>query len=242
MVVAGVLLVSVYASNASRFRAISAPRAADISFGGHHWAVKSSSSLVGPGPNLFARSNTSVDASGNLHLRIDASPTGTWRSAELVNTRSLGYGTYRFAVAADAAVLDANAVLGLFTWSDEPAFNHREIDIELARWGNATDPTTAQFVVQPFTKNGNVHRFIAPTVGPTVFEFVWAIDKITYRVRRGTTVVTSWNYTGGDIPTPGGEHAHLNLWLVDGQAPLDGQPIEVVLTDFDFCTPADVCG
>lgn len=240
--VAGVLLVSIYASNATRLRAMAASRAPTISFSGHHWLVKSSATAVGPGPNLFTAANTAVDAAGNLHLRIDTSATGQWRSAEVINTKSLGYGTYRWTVVSEASRLDPNVVLGLFTWSDLPAFNHREIDIEWARWGNAADPANAQFVVQPFGTNGNLRRFTAPTGGPTVFEFNWAIDKVTYRVRQGAAVVNSWKYTGSDIPVPGGERTHMNLWLVDGKRPADGKPVDIVLSDFDFCTPSGVCG
>lgn len=241
VVVVGVLLVSIYASNATRLRAMATVRTPTLSFSGHRWTVKSSSAPMGPGPNLFSGANTSVDASGNLHLHIDKAATDQWRSAELVNTRSLGYGTYRWTVVSDPTALDPNVVLGLFTWSDLAAFNHREIDIEWARWGNAADPTNAQFVVQPFGTNGNLHRFVAPAGGPTVFEFTWSIDRVSYRLRRGTTVIDSWNYSGADIPMPGGERAHMNLWLLDGKGPTDAKPAEIVLSDFDFCTPAGMC-
>ena len=35
-----------------------------VSFSGYQWTVKSYSRKIGPGPNLFAASNVSVDAAG----------------------------------------------------------------------------------------------------------------------------------------------------------------------------------
>ncbi|MDQ4089270.1 MAG: hypothetical protein M3163_03045 [Actinomycetota bacterium] len=48
--------------------------------------------------------------------------------------------------------LDPNVVLGLFSWSDDPAYNYREIDIEVARWGDVAGDTNAQYVVQPWDR------------------------------------------------------------------------------------------
>src|SRR5437773_1501268 len=82
-----------------------------------------------------------------LHLKITHSG-GTWQCAEINSERTLGYGKYIFQLDSPPD-FDPNVVLGLFTWSDNNAFNNREIDIEIARWGDASDLTNAQFVVQP---------------------------------------------------------------------------------------------
>ena len=114
-----------------------------ISWSGRTWQVKSSQSKVGPGPNYFsaAPENVWVDASSRLHLRLTYR-NGRWNCAELIGTQTLGYGTYVFEIASAVANLDANVVLGLFTWSDKAPAAHREVDIEFARWGNASDPRT----------------------------------------------------------------------------------------------------
>ena len=44
--------------------------ASTVSFAGRTWTVKTSTSAVGPGPNLFNAANVSVDNSGYLHLKI----------------------------------------------------------------------------------------------------------------------------------------------------------------------------
>ena len=60
-----------------------------ISFSGYDWWVKTSSGLVGPGPNYFSDSTNNVwlDAQGRLHLRI-TNRSNQWQCAELV-TRAL---------------------------------------------------------------------------------------------------------------------------------------------------------
>ena len=36
------------------------------------------------------------------------------------------------------------------------------------------------------------------------------------------------------IPKPGGQNARLNLWLFNGAAPSNGQPVEVIVSGFAF--------
>jgi hypothetical protein len=202
-----------------------------LAFDGYQWLVKSSARRIGPGPNLFATSNAWVDGAG-LHLRI-AKVNGKWNAAEVINQASLGRGTYSWTVTGDLAVLDRNAVLGLFTWNDDPAFNHRELDVEFSRWGNAADPTNGQFVVQPYATTGNLLRITQPAgVTSSTHAFTWRTASVDFASSAATP--GSWSYAGPDVPQPGGENARMNLWLFRGQPPSNGQPIEIVITDFTF--------
>jgi hypothetical protein len=211
-----------------------------LNFSGHAWMVKSSAGTVGPGPNRYSAKNAAVDTSGNLHLRI-SKEKGRWYSSEIINTASLGYGTYRWTATTDLSNLDRNVVLGLFTWNDLPDYANREIDIEVARWGSTTDPTNAQFVVQPYGSPGHLQRFIQTAGGPSTLEFTWSPGRIDYLVRQGTGVVDAWSYAAPDVPVPGGETVRMNLWQYQGLAPSNGQPVEVVFSNFDFCTASGVC-
>ena len=206
-----------------------------IQFDGHDWLVKSSSRKIGPGPNLFSSStsNVWVDAAGRLHLKISKSG-GRWYSAEVINTASLGRGTYSWTVEGDMNALDRQVVLGLFTWNDDPAFNHRELDVEFARWGNASDPTNGQYVVQPYDTAGNLVRITQPSgiTGPTTHGFTWGTSSVSFT--SSTASPSSWTYAGPDVPEPGGENARMNLWLFRGIAPSNGQAVEVVISDFTF--------
>jgi len=203
-----------------------------LRFDGYDWLVKSSARRIGPGPNLFDPNGAFLDADGNLHLRI-ARVNGKWQSSEVINQQSLGRGTYSWTIQGDLAALDQNAVLGLFTWNDDPAYNHREIDIEFARWGYAGDPTNGQFTVQPYSTDANLLRITQPTGIPSsTHSFTWKTSSVDFT--SSSAQPTAWTYDGPDVPQPGGENARMNLWLFRGQAPSNGQPIDIVITDFTF--------
>lgn len=203
-----------------------------VHWSGYDWDVKEYSRKIGPGPNFFSRSNVRVDSDGRLHLAITKSGS-KWTTAEVILDDSFGYGTYTW-VLRTPAPLDPNVVLGLFTWNDDPAENHREIDIEFAKWGSASDPNDAQFVVQPYDHLGNEHRFVRPAADTqTTLSFTWAEDKVSFSAVSGGDPYV-WTYTGLDIPEPGGENPRINLWLFRGAAPTNGQNVEVVFESFAF--------
>jgi hypothetical protein len=198
--------------------------------------VKSSTGLVGPGPNVFSDSaaNVWVDALGRLHLKLTYAK-GRWRCAEVINTESLGRGRYTFELDSRVDALDPNVVLGLFTWSDDPAYANRELDIEFSRWGNAADPTNGQYVVQPYDGSGHLQRIAQPAASPSTHSFDWQAGAVTFS--SATAAPSPWTYTGADVPPPGTEHARMNLWLYRGAPPADGKSVEVVVKSFSF-TPA----
>ena len=182
-----------------------------------------------------------LDAQGQLHLRI-TNRSNQWQCAELVSARTFGYGSYRFQLASPADNLNPNAVLGLFTWSDDPAYANREIDIECSRWGNATDTNNAQYVVQPYNLSGHLARIAVPA-GQTnsALPFVWETNRVSFQSQRGSfspspspaNVISNWTYTL-TVPPTGDENVRLNLWLMNGVAPTDHQEVEVVISSFQF--------
>jgi hypothetical protein len=100
-----------------------------IHFSSYDWWVKTGSGLLGPGPNYFSdgTNNVWLDTNGFLHLRITQA-SNQWQCAEIISARTFGYGSYRFELDSIVDNLDPNIVLGLFTWSDDPAYADREID------------------------------------------------------------------------------------------------------------------
>lgn len=208
-------------------------------FSGYIWMVKQSEEPVGPGPNLFGSGpqNVAVDRRGRLHLRITQSGD-QWICAEVINSRSLGYGTYRFYLQTDVTDFDPNVVLGLFTWSDNPAYAHREIDIEFAQWGERGAPN-AQYVVQP-AEEGRYIRFRMPRgVARSVHSFHWEPGSVGFSSRSGWDaergkILYAWTFRGGDIPVPGDENPRINLWLYQGRPPTDGREVEVIIAEFQF--------
>lgn len=209
------------------------PGPSSITWSGHDWTVKSHSRKIGPGPNFFSVESAKV-VGDELHLSITRSGN-KWYAAEVINTATLGYGTYTWTVG-PMGPLDPNVVLGLFTWNDDPAYNHREIDFEYAKWGNAADTNNAQYVVQPWDTDGNDHRWQQQSFGvSTVHSFTWTPEAVVFRSATANgQILEEWTYDGPDVPVPGGENARMNLWLYRGAAPQDGMPVTVVLESFSF--------
>jgi hypothetical protein len=206
-----------------------------VTFAGWHWSVKTSPTAVGPGPNRFgdvAGGNVLVDAEGRLHLRITRRQEG-WYSAEVAATESMGYGTYTWVLEPPATPDEPNAVLGLFTWSDEPAQNHREIDIELSQFRRADGDVAGQYVVQPHERSDNLVQFARPIADAATVRVTWRPGEIAFAVLGA--VPESWSYTGPDIPRPGGEvHPRMNLWLLAGSDPANDLETEAVIRTFTF--------
>jgi hypothetical protein len=207
-----------------------------VQFAGYTWQVKSSADVVGPGPNRFSDSaaNVWVDSLGRLHLKLTRSK-GRWYCAEVVNSQSLGRGRYTFELDSRVDALDPNAVLGLFTWSDDPAYANREMDIEFSRWGNAADPTNGQYVVQPYDGSGNLERITQRAEPSSTLSFDWQPDAVTFAA--SAAAPSAWTYSGANVPQPGSEHVRMNLWLYRGTPPANGKTVEVVVKRFSF-TPA----
>jgi hypothetical protein len=192
--------------------------------------VKSSAEAVGPGPNYFSDSadNVWVDGNGQLHLKITYSD-GLWHSAEVINTRSLGYGRYRFELGSPVSHFDPNVVLGLFTWSDDSAYGNREIDYEFSRWAHARNRKNGQYVVMPYRWNRK--RFRQPAVARSTQSFDWRQNAVTFT--SSSAVPSTWT-SGVIAPPPGSEHVHMNLWLYLGAPPKNSRTAEVIVRSFRF--------
>jgi hypothetical protein len=183
-----------------------------VAFSGYDWQVRQIPSDRG-GQNEYDAANAWADDDGLLHLRL-AKRDGTWTSAEVILSRSLGYGTYAFTVR-DTSTLDPAAALGMITWDEEELDkNHRELDVEISRWGEPNAPN-AQYVVQPYYVPANVARFSAPP-GTLTHAFRWEPGRVSFRTTRGRNpmsgeVVAHREFTTG-VPTPGNVRVRINLY------------------------------
>jgi hypothetical protein len=214
-----------------------------IQFSGALWYVKSHSTPVGPGPNYFSDSpcNVWVDAQGRLHLKITRKE-GRWLCAEVIHAYSLGYGTYRFYLESEVHALDPQVVLGLFTWSDNPQYGFREIDIEFARFQGASGPN-GYYTIRPHDAGHPQQAFqwISNTAR-SLHWFRWEPGRITFQSLRGhrpdtpraADRVAEWVYTGSFVPPPGDETPRINLWLLNGQPPTNRREVEVIISRFEF--------
>ena len=125
------------------------------------------------------------------------------------------------------------AVLGLFTWSDDPSYANREIDVEFSKWGVAKTRKTGWYAIQtgtfptPLSRNFALRR---ATTSTHTFTWTPGIVKFTSSAA-GRTI--RWSSSGPDVPVPGDETPRVNLWLYQGTAPGAGST-SVIIRDFQF--------
>ena len=201
-----------------------------VSFSGYEWEVRNAPSDRG-GSNVYDERNVSVDAQGRLHLRLTRRD-GRWTGAEVSLGRSLGYGTYVF-VTSDTSQMDPSAVLGLLTWDDGGAEqNHRELDVEISRWGDSRNDN-AQFVVQPYYVPANVRRFAAPA-GRLTHTLRWTPGAAAFRTTTddGRTVAAH-EFTSG-VPVPGNERVRMHVYAFGFSSRSVRDEVEVAVEKFQY--------
>ena len=217
-----------------------------ISFSGYKWQVRTGTG--GPGPNLWSGSNVRVDSKGYLRLKI-TKQSGQWYAAEITSQKFFGFGRYQFQVIGWVDRFDPNVVLGLFNYPtpDVGPDGTNEIDIEFAHWGDPSYPignyTVWPAVIGPAQRTRSFGFSLSSP--NTTQRFNWTSKKVVFKSLRGFTDVNSgqyatWVFQPADYLRYIPQHpmqVHFNLWLLDGQAPLDGVPVEIVLKSFKF-TPA----
>ena len=207
-----------------------------LQFSGYEWLVRASPSNRG-GQNAYDPANAWTDSDGALHLRIARSDDKS-TSAQVILTRSLGYGTYHF-VTRDLSQLDPAAVLALYTLDDVGAAatdrNPREWDVEFSRWGDATSQN-ARFLLQPAYLPDNTIRFDVPA-GPLTHTVKWEPGHVTFTTVRGrgeAGAVVTQHVASTSVPTPGNERFRINFYdFQRGPTPLK-EGAEVVIEKFVF--------
>lgn len=228
------------------------PEGRYVNFAGLPWRVKFSDVPTGPGENRFSNDPADlwVDGEG-LHLRI-VRREGAWWCAEAVLERSFGYGTYLFQTRGRLDLLPEWQVAGFFLWDDYAPAPCREVDFEYARWGNAADPTCAQFVVQPYETPGNLQRYavdLSEGAADLTHTLEWREGALRWAVYRGLRTfagglpesarIAGWEYAGSGVPTPGYENFRINYWI-SGEPPADApEGYEILVPLFEYAAPAE---
>jgi hypothetical protein len=207
-----------------------------LQFAGYEWRVRDTPSERGGWSHRYDPANAWTDDSGALHLRVASDPEG-YTCAEVILTRSLGYGSYSFVVE-DVGHLAPAVVLGLFTWDDVAGDQRfREMDIELSRWGDPQS-ANAQYVVQPYYVPANVSRFQAPA-GALTHTLRWEVGRASFRTVRGARAaqaaraVAEHVFSSG-VPLPGNETVRINLYVFGHPPPALPLPMEVVVRSFEY--------
>lgn len=212
-----------------------------LSFAGRQWRIRGYDGM--PGPNQFSTKNAWVDANGALHLRI-RHEGGKWTCAEVIAEGDFHFGTYEFFIEGPVDTLDPQVVLGLFTYPrpETGKSGTHEIDIEFARWGNPAYPNL-NYTVWPAKealKSASSSTEIEFGSSRTIHRFHWTAEKIefsSFAVKDKAAKVANWKFAPPDaaerisqVP----QQLMLNLWLVDGKPPADGQEVEIAIHRFNF--------
>ena len=215
-----------------------------ISFAGRAWHVKTGT--WGPGPNAWSDATNSVwvDPAGCLHLRIRREGD-VWYCAEVWTVEPTRYGLHRFKIGGRPDALDRNVVFSPFLYRDD----ENEMDIEFSRWGVAQPAApNAQYVVQPppYT-NVNHHPFSFALGGDySTHSLDWRPGEVRFQSIHGHYdeppepgyLIQSYACTPPVCPTESmGLNIHLNLWLMNGLPPSDGQEVEMVVHAVDYPSP-----
>jgi len=215
------------------------PKRRFVQFAGRILEAKYSGPFqMDPGPNYFSDSedNIYVDAEGRLHLRIAKDAQGRWMVSELIDTELATYGEYEITIAMPLASLAESEVRAWFIYH---YFLTQEADIEIS--DVLASPDCMQFVMQPYTRPGNIYRFCAERdIDAITFRLVWRPDRMEFMAWRGRTtyppahgdVIAEWAYMGPDVLIPDFERVRLNNWLFNGIAPADDQPHDFIIERF----------
>ena len=214
----------------------------EIQFGGYNWTVKNSNNnKAGPGGNYWSNSeeNILLDESGSLHMKITYKD-GKWYCAEIYSNEYYGLGTYSFNVEGRPDLFDQNIVLGLFIYRDDD----HEYDIELSTWGQSpANIDNAWFTVHPRpTAKVDSHSFRLSSIEEcnTIHKIIWQEDQViqfaSYREHLThdnillEEDIKAWNYVDGrNYFRPENERVHMNLWLFNGNPPIDTKEVEIVI-------------
>ena len=191
-----------------------------INWSGYTWDVRPAGTAQGPGPNDWSDATANVQVQGSdLLLSIVKDSSGNWTSSEVDNEQHLGYGTYRWVVDTDLSALDANEVLGMFTYGGSDPSNN-EIDIEPSHWGDLSNSTGSATVWQNANAGLSEERdFNYSNHPPYVNQFTWSPGRIDYLITDATgATLLDWSVTRG-VPTPSTEVPVINYWRFNNVAP-----------------------
>jgi hypothetical protein len=220
-----------------------------ITFAGRDWQVKSGT--AGPGPNNWSDSQSSVWVnSDGLHLKIRRVGS-TWYCAEIRTSLPTRYGMQRFYAVGRLDQLDQNVIFSPFLYVNDD----REIDIEFSNWStfapSSCFPSGApagreQYVLQPcpYVQGSTLDRFPFSLSGTYSTHYInWTSSLVTFKSIHGhyqeppnpNFLIRQFTYSGSrNLTESEFPRIHINVWLVGGQPPSNGQEVEIIIAAADL--------
>ncbi|MES2308080.1 MAG: glycoside hydrolase family 16 protein [Verrucomicrobiota bacterium] len=212
-------------------------------FAGHQWDVRQGQGA--PGPNNWDERNAWLDESGQLHIKL-AFRERKWTGAEIWTQDRLGFGTYQIKLIGRPDQLDPNIVFGFFgyTTPDIGPDTTNEIDIEFSQWGR-TLANNAYWTVWPAQQGIERTAYGYPihlSGTYTTHRYIWQSKQVEFQALNGhqdgnANLFSNWTYHPTDYLKRVPQKAlpfHINIWLFNGKAPINGQEVEMVISEFKF--------
>jgi hypothetical protein len=188
-------------------------------------------------------SNAWVDNSGNLHMLL-REIGGTYKGALFENTRTTGYGRYTWVTASPTLNLERDSTFGLFTYLND----FSELDIEVNQWYE--DDAHLYYCIQPASTDYHPENLSKGVYDNStflnesciVYSIEWMPDYVYYSARLpDNTLIFDWNYTNSEnIPAVNHTVCFDLLPLGGTSGPSSGEPIEVILSSYNYTTMQDV--
>ena len=232
LLAAGLLLAACGPGHSERLGATLRPAARGwsprvLEFAGRCWQVRGSETPIGTGPNRWSSEHDAVGVGPDGTLRLRARPVGgRWFGAEVRTPLTLEETSVALELRGPLGQLDPQVVVGVFVYRDDLS----ELDVEFSTWGRPGN-ANAQFAVAP-PLAARMRRFDIDRGTTTVrLGIDWTPDEIRFDMEPDRGPRIGWTYRGDGRPRPRRHSLHLNVWLLDGAAPTDGEPIEVELRD-----------
>jgi hypothetical protein len=181
---------------------------------------------------------------GKLHLKIKKISNTKWTCAELKTQQLFGNGMFQFWIEGRPDLFDKNTVLGLFNYPCsngicEPDGTH-EIDIEFAKWGNATETKTLNYTTYPNAVGGVTYHQTFPmslTGTYTTHRYTRSSSSVFFQSLYGHQNDNANLYasaTSTNVVSTLAMPVYMNLWLFQGKIPSDKKEVEIVVRDFKF--------
>ncbi|OUL86608.1 hypothetical protein CA602_15345 [Paraburkholderia hospita] len=169
-----------------------------------------------------------VDAEGGLHLRLSRMPDGQFACVEVESAKRFGFGRYAFEIRGPIGDADPDVVFGVFMYppAEVGPDGTNEIDIEIARWGDASAPQV-NYTVWNRSHPGNRHAVlrVPDNAVQSSFAFTWQPGVVSWEspLQNGREVVVR-----GDVADRP-QTLVINLWLYRRPEPRSGKEVEFII-------------
>ncbi|MEL6345232.1 MAG: hypothetical protein AAFV53_19150 [Myxococcota bacterium] len=190
------------------------------------FSIRESEIPTGAGPNRWSADPRQVwvDAQNRLHLRLAPDTHGIWRSVEVFAEVPL-LTQLDFSLYLAEGDLQVGAVASVFLYRNDGC----ELDFELSRWGEAGAPI-AQYAIAPADSPKRRVRFALDPTAPSHHRLNWHDRQVQWQSWQDGVMLKAWYAHGWRVPRFHAHRLHINLWLLHGTPPPDGQPIELIVS------------